>query len=197
MSLAIVDSKNVIVKNWSVVQPQFWASITINSENVLIKDFYVNATSFDPASKVDEKNWLQNTDGLDTYQSHNVTVENMVYQGGDDCIALKPNSTMINIRNVTCFGGTGIAFGSIAQYEGVVSTSPLCLFAASGVCGLATTDPDQLDIIEDVVMDDIQLYPSSQCPGYQGVYFKSWVGESSGTPPNGGGELTVNCCCLR
>jgi hypothetical protein len=37
-------------------------------------------------------------------------------------------------------------------------------------------------------MEDIQLYPSSQCPGYQGVYFKSWVGESSGTPPNGGGE---------
>jgi galacturan 1,4-alpha-galacturonidase len=45
----------------------------------------------------------------------------MVYQGGDDCIALKPNSTDITIRNVTCYGGTGIAFGSIAQYEGVVS----------------------------------------------------------------------------
>lgn len=44
----------------------------------------------------------------------------MVYQGGDDCIALKPNSTDITIRNVTCYGGTGIAFGSIAQYEGVV-----------------------------------------------------------------------------
>jgi polygalacturonase len=85
-----------------------------------MRDFYVNASSFDPASKVDQKNWLQNTDGLDIYRSHNVTVENMVYQGGDDCIALKPNSTMINIRNVTCFGGTGIAFGSIAQYEGVV-----------------------------------------------------------------------------
>lgn len=46
--------------------------------------------------------------------------ENMVYQGGDDCIALKPNSTDITIRNVTCYGGTGIAFGSIAQYESVV-----------------------------------------------------------------------------
>lgn len=50
--------------------------------------------------------------------------ENMVYQGGDDCIALKPNSTDITIRNVTCFGGTGIAFGSIAQYEGVVRRPP-------------------------------------------------------------------------
>lgn len=49
----------------------------------------------------------------------------MVYQGGDDCIALKPNSTDITIRNVTCVGGTGIAFGSIAQYEGVVCRSSL------------------------------------------------------------------------
>lgn len=46
------------------------------------------------------------------------------------------------------------------------------------------------------------MYPSSQCPGYQGIYFKSWIGsvpclflirplreisESHGTPPNGGG----------
>ena len=51
----------------------------------------------------------------------NVHVENFLYQGGDDCIALKPNSTSITVRNVTCIGGTGIAFGSIAQYEGVVS----------------------------------------------------------------------------
>lgn len=48
-------------------------------------------------------------------------IENMIYQGGDDCVALKPNSTSITLRNVTCYGGTGIAFGSIAQYAGVVS----------------------------------------------------------------------------
>jgi hypothetical protein len=47
--------------------------------------------------------------------------ENFVYQGGDDCVALKPNSTSITLRNITCYGGTGIAFGSIGQYEGVVS----------------------------------------------------------------------------
>lgn len=49
----------------------------------------------------------------------------MVYQGGDDCIALKPNATDITIRNITCYGGTGIAFGSIAQYENKASPSPL------------------------------------------------------------------------
>ncbi|ODN84612.1 hypothetical protein L202_00523 [Cryptococcus amylolentus CBS 6039] len=163
MSLAIKDSKNVVIKNFSVVQPQFWASLVWGSENVYFRDFYVNATSFNPESRSDEKNWLQNTDGSDTYQSYNVTYENFVYQGGDDCIALKPNSTLINVRNVTCVGGTGIAFGSIAQYAGVK------------------------DIIEDVHMEDLKLYPSNQCPGYQGVYFKSWLGASIGTPPNGGG----------
>ncbi|WVR06009.1 hypothetical protein IAU60_003037 [Kwoniella sp. DSM 27419] len=147
MSLTIKDSKNVMIKNFSIIQPQFWASLVWGSENVHFKDFYVNATSFNPASQEDEKNWLQNT-------------ENFVYQGGDDCIALKPNSTLITVKNVTCVGGTGIAFGSIAQYDGVK------------------------DIIEDVYMENIGLYPSNQCPGYQGVYFKSY---SIGHPPNGGG----------
>jgi galacturan 1,4-alpha-galacturonidase len=64
MSLAIKDAKNVVIKNWSIIQPQFWyvaprdpsawtdkarASILIDTENVLIRDFYVNATSYDPA----------------------------------------------------------------------------------------------------------------------------------------------------
>jgi len=103
---------------------------------------------------VDDKNWLQNTDGCDTYRSHNVTfgefscqllylwvgislmirVENFVYQGGDDCLAFKPNSTMITARNVSCYGGTGIAFGSIAQYEGAVCfPSPYSINADSSL----------------------------------------------------------------
>ncbi|WVQ82697.1 hypothetical protein IAT38_004829 [Cryptococcus sp. DSM 104549] len=165
MSLVIKDSKNVVIKNFSIIQPQFWASLIWKSENVYIRDFYVNATSFNPESENDpnHKNWLQNTDGTDTYQSRNVTYENFLYQGGDDCIALKPNSTDITIRNATCYGGTGIAFGSIAQYAGVK------------------------DIIEDVVMEDIKLFPSDQCLGYQGFVWKSWLGFSLGSPPNGGG----------
>lgn len=73
MSFAIVESRNVVVKNWSVIQPQFWASIVIRSENVLYKDYYVNATQYDPGAKDHFLTWLQNTDGCDTYKSHNVT----------------------------------------------------------------------------------------------------------------------------
>jgi polygalacturonase len=48
MSLAISDAKNVEVINWTVKQPQFWAIITIRTENVYMKDIYVNATSYNP-----------------------------------------------------------------------------------------------------------------------------------------------------
>lgn len=61
MSFAISDSKNVIVRNWSVVQPQFWASIVIRSENVLYSNYYVNATQYDPAASDHFLNWVQNT----------------------------------------------------------------------------------------------------------------------------------------
>jgi len=88
MSLAISNAKNVVIKNFSVIQPQFWASIIIESENVLIQDFYVNATSYNPSvsfitiyqdqadvqATYDRKSWLENTDGLDTWRSKNVTV---------------------------------------------------------------------------------------------------------------------------
>lgn len=70
---------------------------------------------------------------------------------------------MITARNVTCYGGTGIAFGSIAQYPGV------------------------LDYLVDIDMSDIKLYPSSQHLQKNGLYFKSWIGYPIGTPPNGGG----------
>lgn len=59
MSLAIQDAKNVVIKNFSVIQPQFWASIIIGSENVIVQDFYVNATSYNPAATYDRKSWLE------------------------------------------------------------------------------------------------------------------------------------------
>lgn len=87
----------------------------------------------------------------------------MVYQGGDDCLAFKANSSLITARNVTCVGGTGIAFGSIAQY------------------------PDRPDYLTDISLTDITLRPSRQHLQNNGLYFKSWIGYLVGIPPNGGG----------
>jgi galacturan 1,4-alpha-galacturonidase len=47
----------------------------------------------------------------------NIVLKNLIYQGGDDCIAIKPRSYNIDIRNVTCRGGNGIAIGSLGQYQ--------------------------------------------------------------------------------
>lgn len=52
----------------------------------------------------------------DTMDVNNVILTNFVYQGGDDCVAIKPRSYNVNIRNVTCVGGNGIAIGSLGQY---------------------------------------------------------------------------------
>jgi hypothetical protein len=46
----------------------------------------------------------------------NVQLTNFYYQGGDDCVAIKPRSYNVDIRNVTCHGGNGIAIGSLGQY---------------------------------------------------------------------------------
>jgi hypothetical protein len=74
MSLTIGHSTNVVVKNWSVLQPAFWATLIWDSRNVLFKDVYVNATREDDANYTPTPlGWVQNTDGSNTYLSHNVT----------------------------------------------------------------------------------------------------------------------------
>lgn len=45
---------------------------------------------------------------------------------GDDCIAIKGNSTNIHANGVVCRGGNGIAFGSLGQYTDLVRTELRC-----------------------------------------------------------------------
>lgn len=52
----------------------------------------------------------------DTMDSKNIRLTNFVYQGGDDCIAIKPRSYNIFVQNATCRGGNGMAIGSVGQY---------------------------------------------------------------------------------
>jgi galacturan 1,4-alpha-galacturonidase len=52
----------------------------------------------------------------DTMDVNNIWLENFVYQGGDDCVAIKPRSYKVNIRNATCRGSNGIAIESLGQY---------------------------------------------------------------------------------
>lgn len=53
---------------------------------------------------------------LDTMDAQNIRLTNFVYQGGDDCIAIKPRSYNVFVQNATCHGGNGMAIGSLGQY---------------------------------------------------------------------------------
>jgi len=48
--------------------------------------------------------------------AYNIRLRNFVYQGGDDCIAIKPRSYNSVVQNMTCYGGNGPAIGSLGQY---------------------------------------------------------------------------------
>ncbi|QRW08136.1 polygalacturonase [Ceratobasidium sp. AG-Ba] len=61
----------------------------------------------------------KNTDGFDTYRSNHVTIQNLWYNGGDDSISFKPNSTDITVKNAVMLGSHGVSVGSIAQYPGI------------------------------------------------------------------------------
>ena len=47
---------------------------------------------------------------------NNVRLTNFVYQGGDDCIAIKPRSYNVFVQHAACHGGNGMAIGSLGQY---------------------------------------------------------------------------------
>ncbi|KAI5362934.1 putative glycoside hydrolase, family 28, pectin lyase/virulence factor [Septoria linicola] len=113
MPFVLWNVTDVTVQNFHVVQPQLWSINIMNGTNLVFDNIYVNATS--PEAPLGY-NWVQNADGFNTMDTRNVHLTNFVYQGGDDCVAIKPRSHDITIKNLTCHSGNGIAIGSLGQY---------------------------------------------------------------------------------
>ncbi|KIY70699.1 glycoside hydrolase family 28 protein [Cylindrobasidium torrendii FP15055 ss-10] len=152
-ALTIVDTKDSIIEGMHFVQPQMWTMTIMNSSNVLLQDIYVNATS-------SNHNTTGNTDGANTVYSDNITFRRWVVDDGDDCIAVKANSTNILIEDSVFYHGHGIAIGSIGQF------------------------PDRFERIENVTARNITYFNTGWVFGR---YLKTWTGEQNGYPPNGGG----------
>ncbi|KAI0697631.1 pectin lyase-like protein [Cerioporus squamosus] len=164
VSLTLSNVTRGTVREFTVDAPPFWCNAVADSRDVV----YDGMTCV--AENADERwfgqNIVWNTDGIDTYRSDNITMVNWDITSGDDCLAIKGNSTNIFARNVTCRGGTGIAFGSLGQYA------------------------EFPDYVENVVLQDITLVrpdPQVQPLLEHGVYLKSWTGTRIGFPPTGGG----------
>ncbi|KAI0452400.1 putative galacturan 1,4-alpha-galacturonidase C [Xylaria acuta] len=113
MPFVLWNVSDVRVRDFSIWQPQLWAFNIMNGTNILVENLYVNATATKAPSG---SNWVQNTDGFDTMDVRNVTLRNLDYTGGDDCIAIKPRSYDVSVSNITCHSGNGPAIGSLGQY---------------------------------------------------------------------------------
>lgn len=48
MGVTLLDAYNVVVKDFAVVQPSFWAHLAAQVENVYYHNMYVNATNLNP-----------------------------------------------------------------------------------------------------------------------------------------------------
>ncbi|KAK7408313.1 hypothetical protein QQX98_009515 [Neonectria punicea] len=142
---------NSVVKRMRYVQSQMWTMTVSYSENVEFEDIYVNSTSNSSHSTL-------NTDGVDTMWSDNIAFRRWSVTNGDDCIALKGNSSNIYIDGLECWDGAGIAIGSLAQYDG------------------------RFEHIENFFVRDVTVHNTVHA-----VYLKTWSGNPNGYPPNGGG----------
>ncbi|KAF2083352.1 glycoside hydrolase family 28 protein [Saccharata proteae CBS 121410] len=165
MPFVFWNVSDVTVKNFFVKQPPLWSLNIMNGTNMDFDNIYCNATATQAPYG---SNWVQNTDGFDTMDAKNIRLTNFVYQGGDDCIAIKPRSYNIYVQNATCHGGNGMAIGSIGQY-----------LEDSSVENVEVTDVTIVRYNEDM---------------HNSAYIKTWVGalvpqssyESAGLPRGGG-----------
>ncbi|KAL1728974.1 pectin lyase fold/virulence factor [Schizophyllum commune] len=167
ISFTLWQTSNATIRDFTVDSPPFWCNTVADSENVLYDGMKCNATNQDPYWA--GQNIVPNTDGINTFRANNITLRNWDVTCGDDCIAIKGNSTNILAEGVTCRGGNGIAFGSLGQYANLT------------------------DNVENVVLDGItfeRLDAEVQPNMKNGVYFKTWTGTKNGDPPTEGGGGT-------
>ncbi|OSX58334.1 glycoside hydrolase family 28 protein [Postia placenta MAD-698-R-SB12] len=168
------------IANFRIEGQPFWCNALSESQDVVYDGMYCNATNTNPEYFHD--NLVPNTDGIDTFRSDNVSLLNFDMTLGDDCLAIKGNSTNIYARNITCHGGNGIAIGSLGQYSDLFDR----------VENVTLEDLRVSDVIENEelthkLLQILRIDPSIQPNMGAGVYFKSWTGTRIGFPPDDGG----------
>ncbi|KAK8905315.1 hypothetical protein ACHAO1_005534 [Botrytis cinerea] len=165
MPFVFWNVSEVFVEHFSIKDSPLWAINIMNGTNMWFDDMLANSTAVNVPYGT---NWVQNTDGFDTMDANNIKLTNFWYQGGDDCIAIKPRSYNIWAQNVTCHGGNGIAIGSLGQY-----------IEDSSVINVTVKDVN-------IISYNLDMHNTA--------YIKTWIGfqapqsgyESAGLPRGGG-----------
>ncbi|KIN00399.1 glycoside hydrolase family 28 protein [Oidiodendron maius Zn] len=171
MPFVFWNVSDVFVEHFSVKDPPLWSLNIMNGTHMWFDDILNNATAVNAPFG---SNWVQNTDGFDTMDAYNIMLTNMYYQGGDDCIAIKPRSYNIYAQNITCHGGNGIAIGSLGQYLEDSS-------------------------VANVIVKDVNILTNNN-DLHDSAYIKTWMGglvpqssyESGGLPRGGGWGVVQN-----
>ncbi|RDX56268.1 pectin lyase-like protein, partial [Lentinus brumalis] len=151
INLVIRNSTNFTMQGMRFVQSQFWTMAVHTAENVLLEDITIRSVSNSSAP-------TQNTDGIDTFYTNNITLRNWDVTEGDDAVAPKANTSNMLIQDSHFRDGGGVAIGSIGQYLGVY------------------------EFIENITAERIIC---DRCA--HAGYVKTWTGVQKGVPPNGGG----------
>ncbi|KAM7182617.1 putative glycoside hydrolase family 28 protein [Rhypophila sp. PSN 637] len=103
INLTIWRATNVFVDGITWRQSQFWHTFVAYSKNVTMTDLDMRTRSNSQWSAV-------NTDGIDTWNSKDVTIRNST-----DCISVKGNSKNILAQNIACYESGYAVIGSIAN----------------------------------------------------------------------------------
>ncbi|OTB19010.1 glycoside hydrolase family 28 protein [Daldinia sp. EC12] len=111
ISLTLWHAKNVFIDGITWRQSQFWHTFVAYSENITMTNLDMNSTSNSQWSTV-------NTDGTDTWNSKDVFIKNWTVTCGDDCIAIKGNSTNIQVSDVHCYESGCATIGSLGNNPG-------------------------------------------------------------------------------
>ena len=75
IAITFYNSTNLLVDGLSWSQAQFWHSFISHSRNVTVTNIFMNSTS-------DDGNMTVNTDGTDTWNSRDITLQNWTVQNG-------------------------------------------------------------------------------------------------------------------
>ena len=161
IAITFYNSTNLFVDGLTWHQTQFWHSFISHSNNVTITNVFMNATS-------DDGNITVNTDGTDIWNSQNINLQNWTVQNGDDCVAVKGNTTNLYANNITCYGSGAFPIGSVGQ------------------------DPATPDYVQNILFENAILINSSNA-----AWIKTWQGQNAlitgnGDTGGGGGGFVKN-----
>lgn len=149
IAFTVINSTNLWMDGMSWYQSQFWHSFISHSQNVTLSNIFMQSRS-------NSTYFTVNTDGTDTWNSRDVSFYNWTVEGGDDCIAIKGNSTNIYSKNITCIHTHGMPIGSVGQF------------------------PNRPDYVQDIWYEDVHLINSTN-----GAWVKAWQGTNRATSNNG------------